>query len=241
LSSSGFWLGDGKNKFTVNVSEPNGLADEYHDNDIYTTNFNMPDLYNDRIVLQYKTNERPENFTYKIFDMAGNEVFSKSGLARSKLYVDTLDVPDGCYSLQLTDAQQYGLSYWAYTEQGNGSFKISSLYGSVLKSFNPDFGVGIFYSFSLGDAFYVKDRGLDNLISVFPNPSEKDITVFVDYNIGNANLEIFDFNGKEILKDKVFIGDKFQKKYSTDNLSNGTYFVHIYNDNINITNKFIKR
>lgn len=237
-----FWIGDDIHKFTVTVSQPNGLTDEYSDNDSYTTHFNMPDLYNETIVLNYKTNQRPQDFTYRIKDIQGEVLFEKKNLSNSKLYSDTLYLPDGCFTLELTDRNHYGLSYWAYPDQGNGYFRINSIKGKLLKSFNPDFGIGIFYSFDLGDVFYVNDRNLNSILTVFPNPTTDKIALNIqDYFIGNANLAIYDYRGNLLVNDNVFIGNQFNKTYNISSFANGVYYIRIFNDKIDISNKFVKR
>jgi len=242
VNNTAFWLGDDKHIFTVTVSQPNGLKDEYADNDSYTTHFDMPDLYNETIVLNYKTNQRPQDFTYQIRDINGEVLFEKKNLSNSKLYKDTLYLPDGCYTLELTDKYHYGLSYWAYPQQGNGYFRINNIKGKLLKSFNPDFGIGIFYSFDLGDVFYVNDINLKSIMTVFPNPTEDKIVLKIqDYFIGNANLSIYNYRGDLLVQDKVFIGNQFDKTYDISSYPNGVYYVRIFNNKIDITNKFIKR
>ncbi|MFC2129934.1 LamG-like jellyroll fold domain-containing protein [Bacteroidota bacterium] len=151
ISGNEFWFGDSENKFTVTVSEPNGEVDMYEANDTYISDFTKPDIISGRIVLHYKTNLRPEYFTYRIKDVYGGVVFEKSDLGPSTLYIDSLYLQNGCYTLELLDAAHYGLSYWAYPAQGDGYFRIFNTTNQVIKDFDPDFGYGITYQFSIED------------------------------------------------------------------------------------------
>jgi len=47
LQDAGFWLGDDNHIFTVTISEPNGGTDEYSNNNEQTSEFEMPDMFNE--------------------------------------------------------------------------------------------------------------------------------------------------------------------------------------------------
>jgi hypothetical protein len=242
IYSGNFWLGDDNNIFTVKIGSPNGNGDEYAENDSYSTQFVTPDLYNEQIVLWYKTNNRPEHFTYQIRNIHHEDyIFTKENLLPNTLYKDTITFPDGCYTLELLDAAHYGLSYWAYPEQGSGYFKIFDINDKLLKNFDPDFGYGLIYSFGLGDITYVKDRGLDFLINVFPNPTDDEIRLHLDHKIGKAELRIFDNSGNLVLKDNINVNGEFDRSYSTSNLPSGSYNINIFNEKYNLNRRFVLR
>jgi hypothetical protein len=241
VSSGLFWIGNGKNNFNVKTSLPNGKQDEYRENDTYSTHFNMPDLYKKQIVIWYKTNLRPADYIYEIKDLTGNVAFSKSGLSNNTLYKDTLNLPDGCYSLNFTDPANLGLSYWAYADQGNGYLQVRDLSGNLLKTFDPDFGHGIFYSFDLSLVTLVQERNDEYLLSIFPNPAEDKLNIIFNYEFGESEVKIFDEAGKMVLKDKIFVNDNFEKVIDTKNFASGAYIIRIVNGKFDITKKFIKK
>jgi hypothetical protein len=241
LSGNSFWLGDGKNYFTVNISEPNGKQDEYTVNDTYTTHLNVPDLYNKRVVIWYLTNNRPQDYTFEIKDLSGQVVFSQSNTLAATLYKDTLYIPNGCYTLEFTDANNMGLSYWAYTDQGNGYMQVHDIDRKLLKAFNPDCGHGIFYTFNLGEASFVQDKNYDDIISLFPNPTGTNIKLYVNYSIGESEMQIYDEQGKLLSKEKLFIGDNFEKMLNTEKLIPGVYFLKLVNNSFNISKQFVKK
>ncbi|MDZ7740750.1 MAG: LamG-like jellyroll fold domain-containing protein [Bacteroidota bacterium] len=73
-----FWFGDSTNVFSVSVENPNGIADEYPDNNTYTTHFNMPDMYNQPLVFWLKTNHQAYRYTIAVKDVLGETVFSRT-------------------------------------------------------------------------------------------------------------------------------------------------------------------
>ncbi|MCF8388731.1 MAG: hypothetical protein K9G47_12690, partial [Bacteroidales bacterium] len=135
-----FWFGDSTNRFKVTVLQPNGMKDEYAANDTYTTSFIMPDMYDQKIALWLKTNKQAYRYSLIVKDVLGEILLSRTGLANDSLYVDTLDIEDGCYTIRLLDEENMGLSYWAYAAQGSGYFRICDMEGNILKSFEPEFG-----------------------------------------------------------------------------------------------------
>ena len=241
ISSTKFWLNDGTNRFEVRISKPNGHEDEYVGNNYYLTDFTMPDLHNKKLVLWYQTNNRPQDFSLEIKDFNGNVVLKKQFLSASTLYKDTLNFPDGCYTLELIDYYSYGLSYWAYPEQGSGFLRLQDLDGSVVKVFKADCGRGITYSFSLGEASYVQDKNYNDLINLFPNPSQENVKLLINYSIGYSSIEIYNIEGTLLYSEKAMIGDNFEKQINTSGFSTGTYIVRIKNDKFDLNKQFIKK
>lgn len=238
VSGSQFWMGDGSNRFYVQVSL---TGDEYSDNDSFISDFRMPDLYSGTVVIEYKTNNRPGDFIYNIKDILGNVVRNKSGLMANQVYKDTLNFDDGCYTFEFTDINNLGLSYWAYPAQGSGYVRFTDINGKPLRTFNPDCGRGYHYSFNLGDVTFVQTTGFDDFLQVFPNPSGDYIALLLTYAIGKAEINIIDVNGNILHKEIEDIAVNSDKKIQIKDLPKGIYFVRIINDKFNLTQKFIKR
>jgi len=236
-----YLLGDTSRQFTAEISEPNGLQDEYSENDKFTTNFNLPDYYTQKMYIWYKTNNEPQYYIYNIRNTSGQVVFSKTNLAANTLYKDEITLDPGCYSLEFLSMRETGLSYWAYQGQGQGYIRIYGENDQLLKSFNPDFGYGIYYSFDLGKTLKVEDSGLENLIHLYPNPANDLLNISVDYNFGDAQLEVYNALGELLSKKQVLIDENFNIKINIRNYPSGTYFVRVSNDKLDIKNKFIKQ
>ena len=236
-----FWIGDGKNKFTAQISNPNGVTDGYIDNNTMTTSFTMPDLYKNAVEIWYQTNKRPLDYIYRVYDIKGNIVIEKQGLPAEKLNIEKLSLPSGCYTFELIDPNMMGLTYWAYTEQGSGYVQIhESATNKVLKSFNSDFGYAIRYSFGIGDAFYVQDPNFNSLMAIGPNPVNDKINVKFFSDLGESDLTITDINGAVLYHSKVNIASGSDLQLSTESFAQGTYIIRVKNIIYTLEKKFVK-
>ncbi|MGB9701103.1 MAG: LamG-like jellyroll fold domain-containing protein [Candidatus Kapaibacteriota bacterium] len=238
IPTSDFWLGDGKNLFVVKISNPNNKVDEYNVNDEFKSYFNMPDLLPYDSKFELKTNLRGNDFSYVLKDVQGNIVFSKDNLLNSTTYNETFNLPQGCYTLEVTDINNYGLSYWAFPDQGNGSLRITDAIGKNLKVFNPDFGHGIKYTFFLGSYSLVQEPGLDNLIYVFPNPAKNVINISTVDMKGLVKISIFDLQGKLVYSNSINNIDE-QITIPLQNINSGNYLIKLENGNKIVSKRFI--
>ncbi len=239
IDNDDFWIGDGDNIFQVSVSLPSGNADENSDNNLYSSTFTLPDVYDDNFIIMYKSNNLPQENYYEIKDMDGNVVFSRYTANASTMYYDTLNLTTGCYTLNLYDTGNDGLSYWAYPEQGNGYFKLKKIGGGMLRTFESEFGYNIMYSFSLSDGVSIHENNNKLNIELFPNPT-KDFAYFdiSDYT-GNISVKIFDAIGKEVYTDIFSVNNSFTKKLNLGTLKPGVYYLKALGNNVNYSNSII--
>ncbi len=91
-----------------------------------------------------KTNNQAHRYHMQIRDVLGNVVVDLDNLENNTIYIDTINYSDGCYTLELIDDEDMGLSYWAYPEQGSGYLRFFDLDSMMIKQFNSDFGRSIF-------------------------------------------------------------------------------------------------
>ena len=122
---------------------------------------------------------------------------------------------------------------------GAGSIAIYSPDGKVAKAFNPDFGHSIVYSFSIGALTKVEDQQVDNLLRVYPNPAEKEVTLRLESDFGAAKAELFDLGGKLI--STFDVSGMSEAKFNVENLPSGSYFVRVTAQNYVMYKNFIKK
>jgi hypothetical protein len=233
-----FWIGDENHIFTVTISEPNGLPDDYADNDSFTTHFNMPDLINIPIVTVLKTNNMGYRYTLTVRDIDGNVLLTRENLGNDEVYKDTLDYAFGCYSIELTDSEDMGLSYWAYPEQGNGYFRLTDLEGNIMKSFNGDFGRKVYYTFNVSEGFYINEPGIENMVNIYPNPSDGPVNIDIQDLSGKTRVDIFNPQGK-LIRSVETEGEKLV--FDLSDYPAGLYLVEIQNKGFSISRKVIVR
>ena len=244
ISGNGFWAGDNTDKIIVTVSSPNGATDENADNNTLTSSFDFPDWYGQGFILNLRTNNNPNENSYVIKDAQGNVVFTKSGLAANTQYKDTIVFPSGCYTLELTDTGENGLSWWAAASQGNGYIKIKSLFtGWTTKTFEPDFGAGFKYGFTLGAPVKIIETELSPIeFTLYPNPtSDKIFLSLSGLNDNLLTLKVTDIYGKShyVNSYNTTYNMEFDGSIDVSNFANGVYFVEVISGDKRMTKRVV--
>lgn len=224
IASADFWRGTAENIFTVQVSQPNGEADENAENDVYSTHFERPDVLPRQVVIELRTNNIPGHNSYKVVDAAGNVVLSRGGFSANKMYRDTLDLEVGCYHLELLDQGHDGLSYWAYPEQGNGYIQIKSMSGSNLKAFESEFGYKLNYSWQAGETLFVGENWVNKALEVFPNPSSGNVHIRLNEVVSGDKLEIRNTLG-QVVFEKTSVSPFSMFSLELNDLAPGLYSI----------------
>ncbi len=264
VSEECFYTGDGSNAFEVNVGLPNKLDDENPLNNEYRTTFNIPDKYPGKMIVNIATNNRANENEISIKDINGKVVYSKSSLSNNTNTRDTIDLADGCYSFELSDAGNDGLSYWANSAQGNGSMVLFSLNesGNIgdVKSFNPDFGGKLNYSFTIGfelddflecddtskvqweyDAVSTSEQEVEwKTFKVFPNPASNEIALEMLGQEGVFNVEIVNVSGQVVLTKTVSTPGYTFELIDISNLTDGLYVIRMSTEEDIYMSKFMK-
>jgi hypothetical protein len=235
-----FWIGDEAHVFTATVGQPNGASDQYTENDSFSTHFNMPDLFDIPVITVLKTNNMAYRYKMEIRDIDGNVILTRDLLDNNTIYRDTLDLPFGCYTIEITDAEDMGLTYWAYPEQGSGYFRLLDLDGNILKSFNSDFGRSIHYTYNVGEGFYVQEPGFDRLVSIYPNPTEG--MVYLDMNDirGKVSVNIYDMQGALIRRVQENSSDGQLLSLDLSDCPPGMYLVEVIHSSFSVRKKIIR-
>jgi hypothetical protein len=239
FENGAFYAGDGSNQFIATVSSPNDLSDEYAANDSYTTEFELPELTNGKIILQFKTNNYKNENNLKVYDANENVIFSRIGsqLVANTTYWDTLDLDSGCYRLEVTDANDDGLSYWANPNQGSGFLRLWTQTGAILENFESEFGHKIDYAFTVDSLSYegYEPTGLEEVVTelgsmkVYPNPNDGSFYLeMLNFN-GSHELEIRNLTGQIVHSEKLNIKSGYARRYNL-NLPVGVYTISLQSD-----------
>ncbi len=198
VTDGAFWAGDSDQLFTVSVVSANGGADGYAANDSYTTHFALPAMYSDNFIVYMKTNNRPAENSITIRDIVGTVVYSRTNMAANTVYQDTLELWDGCYSIEVLDTGNDGLSYWADPDAGVGQFRLKKKNGATLKSFQSEFGRSLHWSFTLNGFVGINEPERAFALSAFPNPTSGEVRLHVEDMDGPAQLEVMDVQGRRV-------------------------------------------
>jgi hypothetical protein len=181
--------------FFADVVYVNEQGDEVPNNDLLRSPFDLVPQYQEGLVLEFRTNNAPQENRYEIRDRDGQLMVSVGSFGAGRIYRDTLDLPPGCYTFQFFDTGEDGIAWWANND-GNGYVRLLDSTGSVILTFEPDYGRDIVHQFTMGyqlgeeapdvvctdtstNTVYIASPASELQLSVYPNPAQDRFSVEV--------------------------------------------------------------
>ncbi len=227
VPSAAFWVGDGSNVFHVAVQNVNSGPDENGENNMMTSAFDLPKAYASGIRFRLRTNNYATENSVKVWDAQGNIVLNQGGFAANQQYDFKMDYPDGCYTFELLDTGDDGLSYWADPAAGNGYLRIlAPTVNAVLKYFESEFGRSIRFSFVLGMLTGQDDiDGERPMLAFGPNPAVDYLDIMATGLTGSAELTLFDAMGRAVLEQTVQL--PMSDRVVLPDLTSGVYWLRL--------------
>lgn len=242
VNNGAFWVGDGSNNFNVSVASPNGAADEYADNNSYSSHFELPEVYpTGGLVVWYKTNLRANENSYTVKDQFGDVVYSKDNMTNDTEYKDTLYLDDGCYTFHFLDEGNDGLSYWADPAAGNGFLRFRKLVGGNLELFQSEFGRDIHHAFSIGGIVGLEENDQLSSLEVFPNPTNGQFTVLTNGIFGEVEITVLDALGRTVHQESDVLFGETHRKIDLTNEENGIYLLRLLTEDGEMTERIMKQ
>lgn len=244
ILSQSFWATSSTNNvFEVSVSGPNGGIDEYLKNNSASSTFEKPEIYTGKFYLQITTNNAASDNSYTIKDDQGNIVMSRSGMANSTTYRDTVDLPKGCYVLDFIDSGENGLSFFANND-GNGSIRFQYIAPASpwAKVFNANFGSFIKHYFSIDYPVNVDVYNKFQEVTVSPNPSHDIFNVSIGgFENETVNVGVYNTIGEILMSESATSSNNTIKtSFDLSDLPNGIYFVRVFGEGSYTVKKIIK-
>ena len=232
-SSNAMWssINGIDNVFTVEVSSPNGGADEYSYNNRYNSDFSIPDVVPGELIVWFKTNSAPNESYYELVDEAGVVWLSRSGMAANTTYKDTVSLPIGCYSYKVYDTDDDGLSFFANND-GSGFTRFQKVNAGTVKLFGSDYGDGFVYNFTVDYPLSYEELYEIKEFNVYPNPTSDQLHIEMNGFTGEFQVSIIDIAGKQVFGNSYESSNKnFSETISVRDLPAGLYLVNIVNGN----------
>ncbi|MBC7694418.1 MAG: T9SS type A sorting domain-containing protein [Burkholderiales bacterium] len=232
--------GNATNQFNVVIDMVNGSSgDQNLFNNTYRSTYNAVKVYPNKFIVYYSANAATSTINpgyneshWKITNDLGTVVYSRTNLANTTVYKDTVTLPDGCYTFTMDDDGCDGVSWWAYQyynpNPGSGSLRFNKISPAIpLKSFNGDFGCQVnerFMTASLVTS--IKDTEVKSDIQLFPNPAANILNLSIDVLEDQKMIFVItDITGKEVKIGQISTSGSEIYTINTENLLNGMYFI----------------
>ncbi len=210
----------------VSVNAPNGGSDGYALNNKKQASFEIPEVIPDEFFIDFRTNNTASQNSFKITDESGAVILSRSNFSNNLIHRDTVRLPVGCYTFELTDAGDNGISFWANNE-GNGALFFRDLNGISVKNFQPDFGKSIVFPFTVMSPLATEENTIHADINLYPNPTKDQFSI-TTANIEETQISVFNNLGQKV--DITGYNDGQKLIYNISHWSRGVYFIHIKKD-----------
>lgn len=227
------------NVFHAEITEANGQADEYEHNNIYHSEFNLPDVLPSDFKVIFRTNNFPAENKLEIIDYQGNVVYTLEDLTANTTYNEDVSLGLGCYTLNVYDYDDDGISWWANND-GNGFLTLRESNNRIIKNFEPDFGDNIRYNFTIDYPLSYEDVNAFGL-NLYPNPANDFINIVVEGRSDEAIVQVYDINGKLIIDNTEQLNQGFVNvQLPISELAEGVYYVNVIDGDKVYTQKFSK-
>lgn len=233
-------------RFFVSISAPNDGTDENTQNDYMEVPFELTPQFVNGMYLEVRTNGAARENSYTITDADGNVVVERDNLSNYTVYRDTLDLANGCYIFHFLDDNFFndfdgndGISWWANND-GIGYVRWHNANGSVMKTYNPDFGSDIYEQFTVGyiigqtfegvicDANTAIEQPYEpGLLNIYPNPTTGNLNIDIELaRRENIQIQIYSTVGRLVYESshRDILSEKIPVRL---NVANGVYMVRI--------------
>ncbi len=234
----------GLNTFSVTLSEPNGEEDEWSaDNRMESQFYDIPTIPS-KIVVDFLTNNQPEQNSLYLVNSANDTVYMKSPemLDPATNYSDTLTLDEGNYFIMLTDTAGDGLEFWFQPKSGYGRLRLKDVEGNIIHLFESDCGSEQFYSFRCDDDAVVDTTVVQLSVNIFPRMVSDYLTIYTTTN-KMSTLKVRITKDGEYIEQHEYTNLKDSKTgMDVRHLEKGRYVMEIYiNGEHKMNRRFNKR
>jgi len=240
-----YWMGS-DTKFMVNISNPNGQADEYEYNNHFQVDFEEVDVHDvfETFTIECKTNSQGYQTSYSLTDLDGNVILEMDDLENNTIYSNDVTLPLGCYRLRIDDTGDNGLYYWHTPNYGTGWFRLKNSAGYFLENFEPEFGRFAVYEFGIVDFTGVEDSpDKASVVSIFPNPATDHVNINLRGLENNSiKVEVFSTANLKVYEKQFKVsGVDFTQNISLKNLKSGMYILKLQYGDKTVVKKLVKK
>jgi len=238
----GLWnaVNESGNTFHVEIATPNGNEDQYTQNNTFSTDFRIPEVFPNHFLVMFRTNNAPWENRYELRDENENILFERDDMASLTLYRDTFLLEPGCYTFEVFDTDDDGITWWANND-GNGYVRLKEVNGSTLEFFEQDYGDGILYQFTIDQPLSYDEVSGGHTFEVFPNPASDQVSIKLSGFDTRINVQVFNKLGQMVMQKQVQqIGTELIETLDVDKLGSGMYLIQISDGQRKASQKLVK-
>lgn len=234
-------LAGGAHTFEANVTNPNGSTDQNAGNNVTTSSFTTVangETANLSLVLDCYGSE----ISWMIQDPTNTTTFYSGGPYADVNAGQTINqsfcLAAGCYEFVIEDSFGDGLSNTSCAN-GDGSFSLTdgnALEVAGLTAANADFGDINTQPFCLGTEGLADMNALQQLWSIYPNPTDKVLTIEMSSIDGTKEITVMNTTGQVVSNLSSAAG---QTAIQVENLSKGVYFIRLVAEQGTTTKTFV--
>ena len=223
------------NTLSVDLSQPNGIADENDTNNSVSSQFTKLEDFTtnqNELNLTINTDDYGNETTWEIIDDAGNLIDEGGPYSNNTTVNETITVADQtCFEFTIKDSYGDGIC----CDFGSGGYTLDTDNQVEIIS-GGDFGDSESVSFRIENNLSINELEAADLV-IYPNPVKSSLTIEAETS-SVYSYTIYSINGKRILNGK-FEGEN--TSISTNKLSSGVYLLQLSDENKNkITKRIIK-
>ncbi len=150
------WLDFQITNFFIKVSNPNGMPDEYPNNNIMTSKIVIPEILPDKFLLHIEAQGlgRARDNAYTIIDDIGKILYQKDNFEDNEIYEELIELSEGCYELKIIDSKEDGMirHWWNRNSDPelvgeNGKIEILNENKKLIKKLKYDFAESEIFRF----------------------------------------------------------------------------------------------
>ena len=237
-----FWT-SGAQTFYAEIKKVNDQEDEYAKNNRKSTPFELTRVFKWNLQFELKTNNTFATNGYRILDASGNILFDRQNLPANTEFTEDLDLPDGCYSVEVTDRNHDGLRFWANPSQGTGYARVARKIGTStipVYTIGPDFGGSAAIDFVIGRRVSTNNPVKNPLlISTYPSPALDQFYIDIEGVFSSDVILKFMTGTGQIIESRKIqpTNNRIQEKILTKDLAKGLYYLKILSGNDLVTKK----
>ena len=223
---------DGLNSFSVILEEPNGKEDQWDSDNSMEVEFESIPTIPSKFVVEFMTNNKPEDNWLHIVNNTNDTVYARTPemLDSATTYIDTLELAEGNYYLNLIDTAGEGLEFWFLAKAGYGRLRLKDLEGNIIHLFESDCGNGQYFAFRTDDEFKVDPTVSVLSVNIYPRMVKDYATIYTTTN-KPSTLKVRITKDGEYIETHEFTNIKdAQTGLDLQHLAEGRYVMEIYID-----------